>query len=89
MGYQDIKDLIENNCIEQAIDMLNKLVEVDFTDAEVYFLRGKAYWRLGNRASALSDYATAADLDPDSPAVIALEQAREIEAFFNPDLLNP
>lgn len=89
MGYQDIKDLIENNCIEQAIDMLNKLVEVDFTDAEVYFLRGKAYWRLGNRARALSDYATAADLDPDSPAVIALEQAREIEAFFNPDLLNP
>lgn len=89
MGYQNIKDLIENNCIEQAIDMLNKLVEVDFTDAEVYFLRGKAYWRLGNRARALSDYATAADLDPDSPAVIALEQAREIEAFFNPDLLNP
>ena len=89
MGHQDIKDLIENNCIEQAIDMLNKLVEVDFTDAEVYFLRGKAYWRLGNRARALSDYATAADLDPDSPAVIALEQAREIEAFFNPDLLNP
>lgn len=52
-------------------------------------MRGKLYWKLGNRAAATSSYAAAAELDPDSPAAAALEQARTIEAFFNPDLLNP
>ena len=56
---------------------------------EALFLRGKIHWRLGNRSRATSDYAAAAAADPDSPAAEALEQARAVEDFFNPDLLNP
>lgn len=89
MKYRDIKLLLDDNKAEDAIAALNKLIEVNPTDAEAFFLRGKAYWRLGNRAGALTDYASASALDSESPAVFALEQAREIEAFFNPDLLNP
>lgn len=57
--------------------------------AEAFFTRGKINWKLGNRSKAMTDYAEAKAHDPESPAAEALRQAREIEAFFNPDLLNP
>lgn len=57
--------------------------------AQLYFRRGKLYWRLSRRGEAQSDYARAAALDPQSPAQVALRQAREVESFFNPDLYNP
>ena len=37
----------------------------------------------------MSDYSKATGLNPDSPAAMALEQARDIAGFFNPDLYNP
>ncbi len=37
----------------------------------------------------MTDYAYASELDPSSPAIKALEQARDIAGFFNPDLYNP
>ena len=89
MTLQDIKTILADNKIDEAINELNALIAINPNNDEALFLRGKAYWRLGNRSRALTDYATAASINPDSPAVFALEQAREIEAFFNPDLLNP
>lgn len=89
MKLQDIQAILADNKINEAINELNALIAINPNNDEALFLRGKAYWRLGNRSRALTDYATAASINPDSPAVFALEQAREIEAFFNPDLLNP
>lgn len=89
MTLQDIQTILADNKIDEAINELNALIAINPNNDEALFLRGKAFWRLGNRSRALTDYATAASINPDSPAVFALEQAREIEAFFNPDLLNP
>lgn len=57
--------------------------------AHLLFLKGKSLWRLGRRSEATSAYAASASLDPDGPAVRALEHARDIDAFFNHDLYNP
>ena len=89
MKLQDIQAILADNKIDEAINELNALIAINPNNDEALFLRGKAYWRLGNRSRSITDYATAASINPDSPAVFALEQAREIEAFFNPDLLNP
>ena len=89
MTLQDIQTILADNKIDEAINELNDIIANNPDDDEALFLRGKAYWRLGNRSRALTDYATAASINPDSSATFALEQAREIEAFFNPDLLNP
>lgn len=89
MKLQDIQAILADNKIDEAINELNALIAINPNNDEALFLRGKAYWRLGNRSRAITDYATAASINPDSPAVFALEQAREIDAFFNPDLLNP
>lgn len=80
---------ITENKLEEAMVLLNGILAAEPDNADALFRRGKIYWRLGNRSKATSDYAAAALTDPDSPAVQALEQARDIENFFNPDLLNP
>lgn len=89
MKYENIKVLLDGNEVEKVIEILTDVINYNPVDAEAFFLRGKAYWRMGLRSKAISDYASAEALDSNSPAALALEQAREIEDFFNPDLLNP
>lgn len=84
-----INVLIEKNRIDEALKFINGWIEEHPADAEAFFLRGRMSWRLGDRRSAINDYTHAAELDPNGPAVTALEQTRAIMDFFNPDLLNP
>ncbi|MBD5202139.1 MAG: hypothetical protein HDS56_05235 [Barnesiella sp.] len=86
---QNIDKLIAGLPPEDALAKLDRLMADNEADAALLFARGKLHWRLGHRAKATSDYAAAAEIDPDSPAVRALELARDVEAFFNPDLYNP
>ena len=86
---QNYKDLIPCARYEEAMSTLNMLIAENPTDDRVLFDRGKLKWRLGDRAGAMSDYSKATGLNPDSPAAMALEQARDIAGFFNPDLYNP
>lgn len=83
-NFLTAKQLLASDQPQEALELL-----ADATDAEGLFLKGKALWRLGRRAEATSAYAQAAALDPESPAAQALDHARDIESFFNPDLLNP
>lgn len=89
-----IDSLVASGRLEEALEAMTLGINGCGSDdkktlADMYFRRGKLYWRLGRRADATSDYAKAADFDPESPAVRALENARDVEAFFNPDLYNP
>ncbi len=52
-------------------------------------MRGKLYWRLGERRKAMNDYARAVEINPQSPAAKALDNANAIQSFFNPDIFNP
>lgn len=74
---------------KEALKILNELAASCKPDAQLLFLRGKTYWRLGLRDLATNDYAAAAALDPDGPAARALENAGDIAGFFNPDIFNP
>ena len=84
-----IDNLISENKLNEAIVLLTEYLIDHPEDGEALFQRGKLYWRLGERAKATSDYAAAALIDPESPAAQALENARDIEEFFNHDLMNP
>ncbi len=88
----EIRKLIQNNEFSEALRKMNSALEVDMQpkeEAGILFERGKLFWKIGNRQAAMCDYLKAAELDENSPANQALEHAREIESFFNPDLLNP
>lgn len=85
----DIKALTEASNYVQAMTRLNDYIDLHPDSADALFMRGKLFWRLGERARATADYAASAAIQPDGAAACALEHARDIEAFFNPDLLNP
>ncbi|MBD5346919.1 MAG: tetratricopeptide repeat protein [Bacteroides sp.] len=90
MPQDYIKSLIESDKLEQALSAVDSSIADNVAPAATYhFLRGKILWRLGRRSEARREYATAVELDPTSPARVALELATEIEDFFNPDIYNP
>lgn len=89
MTINEAKRLAEQGLFNDAIEFLTSLITEEPANAEALFERGKLYWRTGNRSAATTDYAHSASLKPDGPAARALEMARDIESFFNPDLLNP
>lgn len=90
-NFQDIDALVAGGKFSEAVKRLGAMLEDagHREAAEIYFRRGKLYWRIGDMAAATSDYAKASAIDPSSPAVKALEQARDVADFFNPDLYNP
>lgn len=89
MDSQTVDKLIADNRLDEALQRLNNTLAQSPGDAEALFARGRIYWRQGRRGEAITDYAAAVSIDPQSPASIALEQARQVMDFFNPDLLNP
>lgn len=86
---QKIDQYFSSNKIDEAIEALTANIDEDPTNSLWPYLRGKAYWRLGQKGKAISDWEQAAALDPESPARHALEMARDVMDFFNPDLYNP
>lgn len=86
---QIIEHLISSGSAAEAISILDGLIAEHPQCAQCRFLRGKAYWRLGEKGKAISDYEHASQLDPASPATQALDMARQIMDFFNPDIFNP
>lgn len=86
---QIIKDLISEDRYDEAVSALDRNIEENAINALWWYLRGKTYWRMQKYADAISDYEEAVHLDPHSPAVHALEMARDVMNFYNPDLLNP
>lgn len=85
----DLEALLASDRPDEVITEATRLIAACPYDASLLFIRGKAYWRLGNRRAAMSDYAASASLNPSGPATRALEQARDIADFFNPDIFNP
>lgn len=88
-NYDEIKLLIDNNQTEQAIALLDEMIEKNAKDDQLYYLRGNAYRKHNNWKNALTNYATAMDLNPESPAARAYQASMDVLEFFNKDLLNP
>jgi predicted TPR repeat methyltransferase len=74
---------------ESALEEMNAHLAAHPADADAYYRRARLHWALGHRAEAITDYGTAAELNPDGPAATALEHINGIMDFMNPDLYNP
>lgn len=86
---QIIEDYISSGDFDSAISSLDRNIEMEPQNALWWYQRGKVYWRMGRKADAISDYEESAHLDPDSPAVHALEMTQDVMDFFNHDMMNP
>lgn len=89
ISIEEIRLLISSNRNAEAIEALSVLLDSEPENSEAFYLRGKVYWRMNQRSKAVSDYCRAVAIDPESKARHALEAARDVEDFFNTDLMNP
>lgn len=84
-----IKELINQGNVEQAILLLNEILQTDIPARdEAYYLLGNAYRKQGDWQQALNNYQYAIDLNPESPAQQAQQMAMDILNFFNKDMYN-
>ncbi len=84
-----IKKLINQGNIEQSLQKLDELLHSDFDlKEEAYYLRGKAYCKLGNWQQALNNYRCAIELNAESPAGPAYEMVMKILNFYNKEMYN-
>ncbi len=88
-GLQKINELITENRLSEAVEALNRYIASNPKDDEAYFMRGRVYWRMGDKRMAMNDYAKAVDMNPESGASRAIENAHDVLDFFNPDMFNP
>ncbi len=75
--------------IVAELSLLTAEIAANQNDDTLYYLRGRLYWRLGQKSLAISDYECAVALNSGSPASAALKIARDVMDFYNKDLYNP
>lgn len=83
-----IAAMFDDNRLDEADTALDNLADTP-DRAWALYMKGRIAWKRGLKSRAMSFYAEAAGLDPDSEAATALEQARSIMDFYNKDLYNP
>ena len=84
-----ISSLLEQNDADGAIAELERWSALGGEmDDGLYYLLGNAWRKKGNWQMAMNNYLEAVNLNPESPAVQALEIAEEILAFYNKDMYN-
>lgn len=86
---EKIKQLLSDNQPEEAIRLLDLYIHQYPEEDEAWYLRGKAYYKLGNTRLALNNYLQAIELNPQSPAKETYQMAIQILNFYNKDLYNP
>lgn len=89
LSLPNIQQLIDENRFDEAMSHINLFIKESDADDEAFFIRGKLSWRLQNYSAAVTDFETAVSINPESGAQHALELARSVFDFYNPDLLNP
>ena len=70
--------------IEKQIAELTVKIDTNPDDAMALYRRGSLYWKLGQRAAAITDFNASALLDPNGPGAAASAHAQSILDFFNP-----
>jgi len=87
-SHEAIVAMFDENKLNEADTALDALAETP-DRAWALYMKGRIAWKRGQKSRAISFYAEAAGLEPDSEAATALEQARQVMDFYNKDLYNP
>lgn len=85
---EEIRKLLRENRIEEAIGKLDAMLEQEPTSDEAFYLRGNAYRKLGDFQQALNNYLSAMELNPESPAREAHDMLMEILDFYYKEMYN-
>lgn len=88
MNMEEIKQLLLENRIEDAIAILKDFTRENPSNDEAWYQLGRAYYKLGEVRQALNSYLSAMELNPESPAKQAYDMAIKVLDFYNKDMYN-
>lgn len=88
MEKETADNLLKENRTEEAIELLDKLIEQHPEDDELYYLKGNACRKKANWQGALQNYLEAMQRNENSPAREAHRMLMEILEFYNKDMYN-
>jgi len=83
MDYDVVKQLIDNNKYDEAIQELNLLIETNSSDDELFYLKGKIHQCQSQWKNAINAFQKAIDLNGDSKAVASMEMLDNIIKSLN------
>ena len=86
---EQIKAMLADDRIDEALAAVEQALAEHPDDATLLFWRGNIHMKTGHTRLAVSDYARAKNIAPDSPAAQAYAAAMDVLNFFNHDLYNP
>lgn len=85
---KEIRQLLQENKIDEAVHLLDAIIANDPTSDEAFYLRGNAYRKRSDWQQALNNYLVAMELNPNSPAHLAYQMAVKILDFYHKDMYN-
>lgn len=89
LDKQTIAAFILERDWEKTLSALTNNIQEEPDNDHWRLMRGQVYWQLGEKGKAITDYEHAVQINPRSPAKAALDLARNVMDYHNPDLLNP
>ena len=91
IDFNNIENLLNDCHTNEAINLLEQYINSNPKDNldTAFYLLGNAHRKMNNWKLAINNYHKAIEINPNSPAAAALDNANEILNFFNHDLFNP
>ncbi len=90
MDLTEAKQLVEQNELIKALEMLDALILEDTSDFHPLLLRGRIYYKMQKWGDAMNDYSAVLEINPENQeAKSGIVMARSILGYFTPDMFNP
>lgn len=89
-NIEEIKELVLQNNLDAAIELLNRLILVNPNDVNALQLRGHIFYKMQKWGNAMNDFTSVLEIEPENAdAKSKMELARNILGYFTPDMFNP
>ncbi|MGQ8335120.1 tetratricopeptide repeat protein [Sunxiuqinia sp. A32] len=86
----NIEEYIENNQLEKANELIEKLITEEISKEKLFFLRGKIHYKKQEWGEAINDFNKVLEINPDNTeAKSQIEMAIAILGYYTPDMFNP
>lgn len=90
MDISEAKKLFEQNKLNEAIEILNKIISVNSSEVLSLLLRARIYYKMQQWGDAMNDYGSVLEIEPENKeAKSGIEMTENILGYFTPDLFNP
>lgn len=84
-----LKEMVADETTERGIEILTEILKSEPYNENAYVLRGRLWWKLNKRSSAINDYLAAKRLNPAGKGAQMLKATYDILDYYNKDLYNP